>query len=365
MKKTHDTIPLCILLLLWGFLSLFCWLKPADSFSLSERRKLATPPAPNISTIVSGDFSREFDACAPDQFPFRDRFRTLKAVSELGLFARSDNNGIYLSDGHAVKTEYPLNEKSVRNAIKKCNALYETYLCGTSGAIYLSIIPDKAYFLSAGSGHPALDYDKLSDTVRNGMPYAGYIDIFPTLNADDYYKTDSHWKQECLTDTAQLLADSMGISISGNYEQILADRPFYGVYYGQSALPLKADAICCLTNSTLHDCRLYNEETKHFSALYDFDKLSGRDMYEVYLSGASAILTISNPHAGQEKELIVFRDSFASSLIPLLAEGYSKITLLDTRYIRPELLGEYVDFTNADILFLYSTTLLNNSYSLK
>ena len=49
--------------------------------------------------------------------------------------------------------------------------------------------------------------------------------------------------------------------------------------------------------------------------------------------------------------LIVFRDSFGSSPAPLLA----------ARYIDPYLLSRYMRFENADVLFLYSATLLNDS----
>ena len=74
---------------------------------------------------------------------------------------------------------------------------------------------------------------------------------------------------------------------------------------------------------------------------------------------------LENPENDTGKELIVFRDSFASSLIPLLVEGYDKITLVDTRYISPKILNKYIEFNNQDILFLYSTSIINNSYSLK
>ena len=65
------------------------------------------------------------------------------------------------------------------------------------------------------------------------------------------------------------------------------------------------------------------------------------------------------------RELVVFRDSFASSFVPLLVEGYDKITLIDTRYISPKILSQYIEFNDQDILFLYSTSIINNSYTLK
>ena len=85
----------------------------------------------------------------------------------------------------------------------------------------------------------------------------------------------------------------------------------------------------------------------------------------MFLSGSKSLLTIENPNASTDKELIVFRDSFGSSIAPLFAEGYAKITLVDIRYISPNMLGRFIEFTNQDVLFLYSTSVLNNSITIK
>ncbi len=77
------------------------------------------------------------------------------------------------------------------------------------------------------------------------------------------------------------------------------------------------------------------------------------------------MLTIENPDYNGTKELIVFRDSYGSSLIPLLVTGYSKITVVDTRYISPKLLNQYIEFKDQDVLFMYSTLIINNSTTLK
>jgi hypothetical protein len=68
-------------------------------------------------------------------------------------------------------------------------------------------------------------------------------------------------------------------------------------------------------------------------------------------------------------KILLFRDSFGSSLAPLLLECYEKITLIDTRYVGYELLEQFVDFsdddTEIDVLFIYSTEVINNSLLLK
>lgn len=84
------------------------------------------------------------------------------------------------------------------------------------------------------------------------------------------------------------------------------------------------------------------------------------------LGGARSIIRITNPNAAKERRLIVFRDSFGSSIAPLLAAGYSEITLVDIRYISPSSLGKLIDFTKADdALFLYSASVINNSETIK
>ena len=85
----------------------------------------------------------------------------------------------------------------------------------------------------------------------------------------------------------------------------------------------------------------------------------------MYLSGAAALLTIENPNADSDRELIVFRDSFGSSLVPLLLGDYETVWVLDTRYVNPGLLAQFVDFDDQDVLFLYSVLILGNSSALR
>ena len=89
------------------------------------------------------------------------------------------------------------------------------------------------------------------------------------------------------------------------------------------------------------------------------------DHYDIFLSGAISLIKITNPMGDDGKKLVVFRDSFSSSLTPLLMSGYSEIILIDTRYINPVMMSRYVEFTNQDVLFLYSTLVINSSSQIK
>lgn len=127
------------------------------------------------------------------------------------------------------------------------------------------------------------------------------------------------------------------------------------------------EPIYYLTNDLLEQCQVWNAETNETTGIYAAEKLSdpSGDLYDFFLSGACPLLTIENSSAQTDQELVIFRDSFSSSLAPLLMGAYQKITLVDLRYLSSSFLSEFITFDKQDVLFLYSATLLNNSYTLK
>ena len=364
MKNESKWTVLLLAVLFFG-VSLTCWINPAEEYSVTERRKLEQFPKLSLETIAEGKFMTDFEEYTLDQFPMRDRFRELKAWVSQNIFGKADNNDIYVSDGYAVKMEYPLKEDALHYAGERFQNIYEKYLKDSGSRIYLSLIPDKNYFLGENSGHLSIDYEKLFEIMQKELSYAEYIDITGLLEIEDYYKTDVHWRQEKIVDVAKEIGSALGITLENQYEIKTLEDKFYGVYFGQSALDLPGEELYYFTNETLEQCTVYNYENDKTLGIYDLEKAAGNDPYEIYLSGPVSLMKIENPNAQTEKELVVFRDSFGSSLIPLLAEGYRTITLVDIRYIQSEFLSNFVDFTDKDVLFLYSTVVLNNSETLK
>ena len=357
---------LMALALLWGALTCAAWFGPAEDFSDTERRKLAQFPKLNTQTVLDGKFMTEFESYTLDQFPLRDSFRRLKALFHYNALGQKDNNDIYIADGYAAKLEYPLNEVSVSNALGKFNAIYDRYL-GGSEKIVVSVVPDKGYYLAEANGYPAMDYAALFEAVRQGMSWAEFADITADLEAGDYYRTDTHWRQEQIVDAAEALCKALGADRFREEEltPVAVERPFYGVYYGQAALPMDGEQMTVLENEILKNCTVYNHEIGKTTGIYDWEKLDSRDLYDVYLSGAAALLTIENPNAKTDKELVVFRDSFGSSIVPLLLKDYRTVTVVDIRYLASDYLGNFLDFHGQDVLFLYSALILNDSGTLK
>lgn len=367
MNKKIRTFGVLAIVTIWAGLVAFSWFGPRTEVSAAERRPLAQMPEIKAETLLNGKFMSEFEDFALDQFPLRDTFRQVKSLFHYYVLGQKDNNDIYIADGFAVKQEYPYNPGSIDHALGRFNRLYEKYLTGSNGRIFMTIVPDKGYYLGESSGHLVMDYETLFGTMEAGMPWAQFVDITDTLDAQDYYRTDTHWRQEHILDAAAKLCQALGVSApkAEDYTAAALERPFYGVYYGQAALPMEPETIYLMESELLADCTVLDWETGKYGTVYDMSKLESKDLYDVFLSGSRSLLTIENPNATTDRELIVFRDSFGSSMVPLLVQDYAKVTLVDVRYIQIDVLDRFLEFKDQDVLFLYSTLVLNNSSTIK
>ncbi len=358
VKNIIITIVFLIIIIIPFFINI---IKKDTQISISERRKLEQFPEFTISKLFDGTFFEKFEKYTMDQFWKREEFRKIKVNTELKVLNKKDYNNLYEYNGYLIEQIYPINEKSILNITNKINQIKEKYLTEDNN-IYYSIIPDKNYFVD--NGNLKIDYEKLEKEMNENLQFGKYINIFDILKLDDYYKTDSHWKQENLINVAKKIGQEMNIELQQQYEEKTITE-FNGVYSGRLAISNEKDKIKVFTNSILENCKVYNYEKEEYTSIYNMDKINSVDKYDIYLSGSVPLISIENPQNENGKELIVFRDSYASSLIPLLIEGYSKITLIDTRYISSQILDRYVEFSNQDILFVYSTLLINNSTTLK
>ena len=361
--KKNIAVCLAFAFVLGGGFFASLWM-PKAGYSYSERRKLAEKPQLTVRTLWEGRFMEGFEEYLQDTFPFREGFRRAKALAAKNVFFRQDNHGLYTVDGWITAVEYPMHEEALAYAASRFHYIFEEYL-DQDNQVFLSVIPDKNCFLAEGSGHLSMDYAAFEKSMAEKVSFASYIPISDLLEREDYYKTDTHWRQERITDVAERLAQAMGAELSGKYQAHTLAQDFYGVYYGQAALPLAPDRLQYLTGASMEGCRVYDWQNGRGIGVCDMEKAAGADPYEIFLSGPLSYVSIENPKAPKDKKLVVFRDSFGSSLAPLLISGYSEIALVDIRYLHPAHLGRFLDFEGRDVLFLYSTSVLNNSNTMK
>lgn len=365
MKPLKSRFALCLIPILWMTLSLGLLTLPKDSHSLSERRPLALFPTLSLKSLTEERYFSALETYLQDHFPLRETFREGKALFRRHVLRQGEVNGLFHGAGHMAAVVHPYNDAAWRHAMAHFQTLHGHYLEGSAGRIHFAVIPDKSHYLQ-DQGALSLNLDEILPGFQAGLPFAAFTDLHPLLTLEHYYTTDPHWRQETLRPVADALLAALGKPPTTlSYHPSLSPHPFLGAYAGQSALPLPPDTLTYLTHPLLEEVEVRHLHTESPGTLYDLEKLSGRDPYEVFLSGALPLLTLENPNANTKDKLLLFRDSFGSALAPLLLEHYAAITLIDTRYIHSALLGDWVDFHGQDVLLLYSTLLLNQSASLR
>lgn len=309
----------------------------------------------NKDNNVSIDKNTQEDTTPPDKV----ESNTDTSISNMEI----NKEGIYAINNHYFKSIYPLDEKSVIKAANYIKNIKETYLTENNKVFY-AIVPDKSYY-DKSSSYDKLDYDKMLDMLNDNIKNIEYIKIKDLLSLDDYYKTDIHWRQEKIVDVANRIGEKLNFKIDINNFNNESYSDFKGMYSKYVTNTNYKEEIQYLTNDHISNAIVDNYQNKKFTSVYDTDRLITNISYDVFLSGATPFITITNASVGNNKELVVFRDSFTSSLAPLLISEYSKITLIDTRYMMSTLLKDFIEFNNQDVLFLYSSALINNSAILK
>ena len=382
-------------------------LLPDMAVSKSERRKLTQMPEFTLGAFLDGTYTEQLEEYLKDQFAGRDVLRTVKAEADVAIFRKADSNGYYKVGDAIYQRKEELQEKNVRWAAEHFAQIAENYF--PDADIYYAVIPDKEEYLavhedrgnsvpeqenkeSAGGGLP--ESKQPEAWMADCMPEASSISIREVLSLEDYYDTDIHWRQECIADAADVLVagmkeganesvdadsaigdaatpeqpESEHAGTEGIEKQEIATDKFLGGNACASAFSVAPETLEYVTSPVIENAVVYDYEKKEQVPVYSREKLEeGTDPYDFYLWGARALLTIENREAPEGAgNLILFRDSFGSSIAPLLIADYANITLVDLRYVTmdyaTELLGE-LDYD--EVLFLYSTTMLNNSGSLR
>lgn len=268
------------------------------------------------------------------------------------------------------------NSNAIASNMKKINAVWENYL--QNNKVAFTVIPDKTYYLE---NQIDTSFREIETEVANNLnPAITYFKISDVLSLEDYYRTDMHWKQENLEEVVSTILKQFNLNNEASiqaqseigskeietptYEEKSLGE-FYGTYTTEIENSVTPDELRYLTNAEIENSNVYSEENQTNQPVYNLAKAEETgNKYDVFLSGASAIETIKNENANTGKKLILFRDSFGSSLAPLLIPYYDEIVLIDLRYVNYTILENYLDFSeyeNQDVLFIYSSRVINRT----
>ncbi len=274
-----------------------------------------------------------------------------------------DADGMYQVDGWWAEDLGETDVRSAENFAAKLQSLRQEYLTDEN-RVFWAIVPDKGYYLQS-AGWTDTDYPLLFRTAASGLEGWRQIDLTGALTREDYYKTDGHWRQESLQEVLDALGEAMDFSVRLEDFTAHTGTGFVGAYRDRIPADTPAETVTWLTSAATDAARAEDIQNPDDAAVYTVDALETDVPYDLFLHGASPLITITSPGAKTDRELVIFRDSFASALAPLLLEEYRTVTLVDIRYLASSLLPQYLTFTDQDVLFLYSAGVVNRSAMLR
>ena len=361
MKKLlNDRFFVLAPLLLFFAAGLFSLFGGKGVFSDSERRYLADPPS--AASLENGTFDDATEKYLSDHIPFRTALVALDSTVQVLTGRRTELNAWPVA-GSIIEKPLSVNTRSLENRIARFASLADS--------------SHMEWFVLTPPTHGYMLLDKMASLIRNTytaeetvgqfLNASGHaVSLFEAFSADPdgiYYDTDHHWTLHGAYLAYEALGEKLGFTpLPLSAFSVSSFSPFRGTTLAASGLPaLQYDSITCAVPQD--DITLYiREEDKAFDHLIFPENIDTYDGYAVYLNGNHGLLEIDHPGA-EKGTLIVFKDSFANSLLPLLSAHYKKTVAADARYLNGNFSSVTEMYSDAEcILYVYSAdSLLNDT----
>lgn len=347
--------------LLIGFLSLYGLAVPDREFSENESRLLEQLPEITLADVLDGSFMKSFEAYLTDQFPFRDEAIYIKSVLESAL-GKNEENGAYIGkNGYLFEKQTPYDENKMKQNAESINA----FIGANKGLnTVFALVPNSSFIYSENLP----DYLETENQQKQIEAFCGLLDesiiktdaITPLLEAKSvgqvFYKSDHHWTTYGAFSVFEKIMEGFGEGVSAeDFELHTVSNSFEGTLSSKSPAQSVTDSVevCFPKNSQGTYYVEFSGEGNKRESLFVKEKLEGKNHYEVFLGGNFAKVTITTTLEGDRK-LLVVKDSFANCLIPMLTPYFSKIVVVDPRYMTEGIDGIMNEDTFTDILFLYN-----------
>ena len=326
-------------------------------FSEQENRYLTTLREISWKGITDGIVQEQLDKFASDQFPLRNQWMELSTTLEKGM-GNSCINGIYLGkDGYYL--EQVLNSDISQTRYENNLTMLQQFLSKKNGRKAVMLVPSRGCILKDKLPKWAVMYED-ADMYEKGysMLKHSWIDLRAYMQQaakekQVYFRTDHHWTLQGAY-TAYTVLEKQWEGKTTPYESFSpteVSKDFLGTMYAK-VLEKNPKKDCLEVPKALPQNLKVTCDGETRQSIYEEEKLQGNDKYAVYFGGNYGIVEMENPQA-KAGTLLVIKDSFANSFVPLLTENYKKIVMLDLRYYNLSVQKVLEENAGADILVLY------------
>jgi len=355
-RRFNNACAVCILLVF-----LFNMLSPVAEYSELENRYLQKFPKITLSGVFDGSFMEDMENYLNDHFIGRNVFVRLKAGCEY-LMGKKENNGVYVcDDGYLIEKPAEFNKELVDKnlgAIKTLDSLgrynISSVIVPPAYEIMKESLPENAY---------TNVIPKLNEYIKNSLSDTDVKNVNVTdelLKHKDnylYYRTDHHQTSNGSYILYHGLADALSYKpLNGDDFKISnVTREFLGTTYSKALKGVSPDIIT--EYKPLETPRfkvIFPYENKRADSMYFPEHLAKKDKYSYFLDGNHGLTIIESPNKCGRK-LAVFKDSYANCTVPLIANHFETVHMIDLRYYNEDVIAYLSENGIEDILFLYSS----------
>ena len=329
-------------------------------FSDSENRRLAQWPEFSLSAILDGSYLNGMGDYIADQFPGRDGWITLNLKLNQ-LLGQKESSGVYLcEDGYLMQIPAEPNAVQHERNLKAINTFYQNHsdlnMVMVVSPNAVTVHADKLP-LHAPVRDQVADLYHIASTV-NGVKV---VDVTQTLKAhsDEYlfYRTDHHWTSLAAYYAFQTFAPELEITAPSLDEYTIypVSTTFEGTLSSKSGSHSALDTVeIMVPKSGIEYYVTYNSDNNtNICSLYNRAALDVKDHYTVFFGGNYSRVDITTT-ANTERNLLIFKDSYANCMIQFLYPYFDHITMIDPRYYYDNVEHVITGNSITDVLFLYN-----------
>ena len=336
-------------------------------YSENENRYLTTKPQFSWSSLMDGKFMDDAEAYLSDQFLLRDKLVSLRTDIDV-FFGKREINDVYIGKKHFL-FEKPSGYNEAR--VKKTTDAMNNLKAKNQGInTYIAIAPNSTEILRDYLPSNAPVPNQTEQIKKIYQSLSGYtpIDLCGPLKKvqdpqDLYYRTDHHWTARAVDIAYLEIARGMGLDPTAyQYQNLPVTDSFQGTLSSSAGIFSAKDTISVPTCPSDVMYRVtYVDEQRVTTSVFDPQKLNAKSKYEVFFGGNFSQVVIESS-SSSEKVLMVVKDSYANSLIPLLIPHYKKIIIVDPRYYNDNIQNIIDTEGVTDMLWLYNAnTFLNDT----
>lgn len=367
----RDKLEIILFLIFIAVFGLGYLIFPQREVSEMENRYLALCPEFHWKEFINGEFSADFEDYAADQILGKDEFMMLNVAVNRGIGV-SRINQVYIGrDGYLIQ-DYQEPDSVLEQNISYIQGFAQEHpeidmtmlIVPNVNEIYPEKLPAFA------STFPQTEIiGKLQRALEGDVRVVDGTDTLLEHKEEYiYYKTDHHWTSLGAYYAYDTLCQSLGMEPTPleAYQRLELTEPFYGSLYSKApVVGQESDRVELFLNPSGEYVVRNPIQGTTSDSMFVMEQAVKKDKYAVFFGGNEPLFIIES-NSSREEKVLILKDSYANCLVPLLADQFGEIHMMDLRYYHEDV-SEYlqehdikrvifihnVDFISTDNNFLW------------